>query len=67
MSEDKFGRYLSDSSNIIDQKNALKLLRIFVDSNNNIDFENKRIKSLPINCFCKLKSKLKNKEKNLTE
>ena len=46
MSVDKFGHYLNDTSNIISLKNAPKLLGLFVDTNNNIDVQNKRIKNV---------------------
>lgn len=46
MSVDKFGHYLNDTSGIISTKNAPKLLGFFMDTNNNIDVQNKRIKNV---------------------
>lgn len=46
MSVDKFGHYLNDKSEINLAKNAPKLLGFFVDQNNNIDVQNKRIKNV---------------------
>lgn len=46
MSVDKFGHYLHDKSDLVSIKNAPKLLGFFVDTNNNIDIQNKRIKNV---------------------
>lgn len=47
MSVDKFGHYLNDtSSSTISIQNAPKLLGFFMDTDNNIDVQNKRIKNV---------------------
>lgn len=44
MSVDKFGHYASNS-NVL-RENVSKILGIVVDSHNNLDFQNKKIKNL---------------------
>lgn len=46
MSVDKFGHYLNDTSGIISIKNAPKLLGFFMDGDNHIDVQNKRIRNV---------------------
>lgn len=47
MSVDKFGHYLNDTnSSIFSTKNAPKLLGFFMDADNNINVQNKRIKNV---------------------
>ena len=46
MSVDKFGHYINDTSGVISMKNAPKLLGFFMDTDNNIDVQNKRIKHM---------------------
>ena len=46
MSINKFGHYLNDTSSIISIKNAPKLLGLYMDKDNNIDVQNKRIRNV---------------------
>lgn len=46
MSLDKFGHYLNDTSGIISVKNVPKLLGFYMDVDNNINVQNKRIKNI---------------------
>lgn len=49
MSVDKFGRYSKQKYNCdIFKKNASKIIGIIVDSDNNINVQNKRIKNLGV-------------------
>ena len=46
MSIDKFGHYLNDTSGRVFVKNVPKLLGFVMDTTNNIDVQNKRIKNV---------------------
>lgn len=46
MTLDKFGHYLNDTSRIISIRNEPQVLGFYMDADNNIDIQNKRIKNV---------------------